>query len=142
MTALEQFQNRYGRAWGELIGSPAFAAALALANAEKNQEITQLSDDGIVSKGAILLADLRGHLKYESALLGLHEKKEFVFQELGAPEYPSGIDEARDEALEEAQRESGIISEISLLTPNVTERLFPKPKGKPRGQPPKRKKKK
>jgi hypothetical protein len=142
LTALEEFQNRYGRDWGELIGSPAFAAGLAVAREEKLKTITDFTDSEIVSKGQIVLADLRGFLQYESGLLGLHEKKELVFQQLGPEEYPSPVDEARDEALREEQERAGISTDTGPMSPNVHESIFPTAPKKPRGRPPKRKKKK
>lgn len=120
-----------------------------MAATEKIQEITQLSNEDISSKGAIILSDLRGHLKYESALLGLHEKKEFVFQQLGPEEYPDPIREAGEEAIADAQEEAGITSDLTFQ-PSATEtihktRRFKGPKievTKKGGRPPKRKKKK
>jgi hypothetical protein len=142
LSALEDFQAQHGRDWAQLIGTPAFASALALSNSEKIQEIVVLTDDEIATKGQIILADLRGHLKYESGLLGLHEKKEFVFQQLGAEEYPDPAREARDEALAEAQERSGVSRGEAALSVSAHETLFPQPKNKPRGRPPKKGKKK
>lgn len=79
-----------------------------MANAEKIQGITDLTDSEIESRGQIILSSLRGHLQYEAALLSLHQKKDKVFADLGEPEYPSPEDEAVEEAVHEQQVEHGI----------------------------------
>jgi hypothetical protein len=139
MSPLETFQNQFGRDWAELVGTPAFSAALALAHSERIQKITILTDDEIAMRGQIILADLRGHLLYESALLGLHEKKEFVFQSLGEEEYPDPIKEAREENIIAQQEES---QSTSVAGPSIHEQIFPEPKPKRRGRPPGKSKKK
>lgn len=136
MTSLERFQSEHGQSWGELIGTPAFGAALALANAEKIQKIIALTDDEIATKGHVILADLRGHLTYEAAILALHEKKSFVFQQLGSEEYPDPVEEARLEDEREARGEQSDESEDTSITssaftvggPTVQEQLFPNQK--------------
>lgn len=134
MTSLEVFQKRYGIAWAELTGTPAFAAALALANSEKLQRIRILTDEDIALKAPVILGDLRGFLQYESGLLDLHEKKQYVFQDIGPETYPSPIDEAREE-LEAAGRPAEPDSDVPVFQPPVP----PRPKKK-RGRPRKRKK--
>lgn len=97
MTPLQQFQRTHGNDWARIVTSDCFAAAVALATAEKIQKISELGDEEILLRGKIILADLRGHIAYESALLGLHERKELVFGQLGPEEYPDPVEEAIDE---------------------------------------------
>lgn len=97
MSSLKQFQQIHGGAWEKTVLSECFAAAVSLATAEKIEKITALSDDEIAMRGPIILADLRGHLLYETALLGLHDRKELVFSQLGPEEYPDPIEEALEE---------------------------------------------
>lgn len=100
MSALEDFQARYGTDWASIVTSEPFAAALSIATAEKVQALASLTDEEIGTKGHIILAEMRGHLKYESALLGLHEKKETVFQTGPAEDYTTDpIREAHEESL-------------------------------------------
>lgn len=144
MSALKDFQNQHGSEWGGIVGTPAFAGALALAHRERLDKITALSDEEIANHGKIILSDLRGHLQYESVLLGLHEKKEFVFEQLPAEEYPDPAAEAREEA--DATGQPGDETSSSGLTSrfgaSAHDELFPKPKPKRRGRPPKKGKKK
>lgn len=100
MTDLERFQGEHGAAWSATVGSPAFLAAFTLSNLEKIQAIAVLTDDEIEAHGKIILADLRGHLKYETALIGLHERKTFVFGDLPEPDYPNPVVEAAAELSE------------------------------------------
>lgn len=132
MTSLERFQNEHGQSWSELIGTPAFASALSLANSEKIQKIIALTDDEIATNGHVILADLRGHLTYEAGLLALHEKKKLVFQDLGPEEYVDPIEEALREAEHgvesfEGNREEEIKSHAALFAggPSAHDELFP-----------------
>lgn len=133
MTPLKEFQEAFGREWAEITASPAFAAGLACAQAEKIRGITILTDEEIRSNGKAILADLRGFLQYESGLLGLHEKKEFVFQsELGDPTYPDPIVEANE--LQSVQPPE---PDESGLTPAAPPKRFPshrKPRKKSKGK--------
>lgn len=94
MTDLERFQGEHGAAWSATVGSPSFLAAFTLSNLEKIQAIAALTDDEIATHGKIILADLRGHLKYETALISLHERKTFAFGDLPEPDYPDPAAEA------------------------------------------------
>lgn len=107
MTDLERFQGEHGAAWSATVSSPSFLAAFTLSNLEKIQVIAALTDDEIETHGKIILADLRGHLKYETALIGLHERKKFVFGDLPEPDYPNPVDEARAEELSESASTAG-----------------------------------
>lgn len=98
MSDLKRFQDRYGADWSLIVGGAPFAAAMTLLNLEKIGAIAELTDDEIATRGQIILADLRGHLKHENALLGLHEVKKFVFQNLPAEEYRDPAQEAHEEA--------------------------------------------
>lgn len=145
MSALKDFQNQHGSEWGGIVGTPAFAGALALAHRERLDKITALSDEEIANHGKIILSDLRGHLQYESVLLGLHEKKEFVFQQLPPEEYPDPAAEAREEAKrsghdDEHARSSGAFTP-SASGLSITQEIFP-PAKKKRGRPPGKGKKK
>lgn len=134
MSSLKEFQAQHGAEWGHLLGTPAFGAALALANQEKIQSILMLDDDEIATRGHIVLADLRGHLKYEAALIALHEKKELVFQQLDHEEYPDPIQEAAEQAEQEHQTESHSSSGTFAGGVMAHEQIFPPPKR--RGRPP------
>lgn len=103
MSDLERFQKQFGPDWAAIVASSPFAAAMTLLNVEKIRKIAELTDDEIATRGQIILADLRGHLKHENALLGLHEVKKFVFQNLAEEEYPNPEEEARHEAEREAE---------------------------------------
>lgn len=76
--------------------SACFAQALSITSAEKIQRIAALTDEEIKESGLIILSDLRGHLQHEAALLGLHERKEFVFSQLPPEEYGDPVQEAFD----------------------------------------------
>lgn len=141
MSALGDFQTNHGREWAELIGRPALAAALSLASQEKLEKIRILTDDQIATYGKVILADLRGHLLYENGLLTFHEKKEFVFQDLGPEQYPDPAAEAREEELAHQQKESGATGGPSPLVTTTHEDIFPSQK-KTRGRPQTGKKKK
>lgn len=137
MSDLKQFQVVHGRAWSELVQSNAFGAALSLATSEKLKAITSLTDEEIRDKGIVILSDLRGHLCYESGLLGLHEKKEFVFQDVGEEQYPSPIEEALEESAGGVQP----VEETATrpAPDNVSQSLFqqkklPKKRGRPKGK--------
>lgn len=99
MTALEQFQERHGGEWVAITATDAFRSALSVCNYEKIQEIATLSDQDILERSQVILSDLRGHLRYEIALTGLHEKKTLAFGDMPPPDYPSAEEEARQEAL-------------------------------------------
>lgn len=98
MSDLERFQKQFAPDWSLIVGGAPFAAAMTLLNVEKIRAIAELTDDEIATRGQIILADLRGHLKHENALLGLHEVKKFVFQNLPAEEYRDPAQEAHEEA--------------------------------------------
>lgn len=143
MSALEDFQKRYGAAWGATVNSEVFAAALTLVHNEKLKEIAAIHDDQIHDRSQVLLADLRGHLRYEAALLGLHEKKIFVFQELGPEDYGDPVTEAFEQA--EADRKAGLGEDDEPISVHATEALqkmsdMMRTKPKPKKKPPKRKK--
>lgn len=97
MSALQEFQNQHGQAWGEIVNSPAFTAAMMLLNAEKMAFIAALTPADIESSGKLILADLVGHLRHENDLAGLPTKEEFVFAEV-KEDYPNPIDELPDES--------------------------------------------
>lgn len=101
MTPLKEFQARFGGEYNGIVTSECFAQALSIANSEKIQVIALLTDEEIDARGKIILADLRGHLKYEAALLGLGERKEFVFGQLPPEEYPDPLVEAHEEMMAE-----------------------------------------
>jgi hypothetical protein len=131
LSALKNFQARHGASWASIVNSQAFAEALTLANLERIKEISQLSDEEIAGKAHVLLADLRGHFRYENALLTLHEPKDFVFQqELGEPDYPDPISELNEQirAAAQKQRESadegGPVPQMATAVPPSK----PKPK--------------
>lgn len=140
MSTLKEFQSLHGAEWGHLLGTPAFGAALALANQEKIQSILMLDDDEIATRGHIVLADLRGHLRYEAALIALHEKKELVFQQLDHEEYPDPILEAAEEAAhrDTDERIAESSAHIVMSGPSAHEQIFPPPKK--RGRPAEKKK--
>jgi len=139
MSTLKEFQAQHGAEWGHLLGTPAFGAALALANQEKIQSILMLDDDEISTRATVILADLRGHLRYEAALIALHEKKELVFQQLDHEEYPDPIEEAREQAEQEGHEpaQSHFGPSASFSGPSAHDQIFPPPKR--RGRPPKKK---
>lgn len=132
MSDLEQFQKNYGQAWAGITQSPAFIAAFTLANVEKLQAIALLTDEEINANGKIILADLRGHLKYENGLLALHQRKEFVFQDLPRETYPSPEEEALEEEKAETQtgNNSTTFSTSEYFVPPVTEQEQPQPRKK------------
>lgn len=138
---LKEFQQSYGPEWAQVISSPAFAAALSLCRDEELQKVHILTDAEIESHGKVALAHLRGFLKYEFGLLGLHEKKELVFQQLDHEEYPDPISEAAEQAEQEREHEpaqSHFGPGTSLAGPSAHEQIFPPPKK--RGRPPGKKK--
>lgn len=142
MSSLKDFQAAHGAAWSHLLGDPAFGAALALANQEKIQTILILSDDEIATRATVILADLRGHLRYEAGLLSLHEKKELVFQQLDHEEYPDPILEAAEQA-EQEQEQGGEQHQSSGAfagAPSAHEQIFPSTRQRRKKKlPPKRK---
>lgn len=134
---LENFQAAHGGEWAGLVSSPAFSAAFVLLNGEKIQSIAALTDDEIAIHAQIILSDLRGHLQHEFALLGLHEQKSLVFQQLDHEEYPDPIDEAREQSEQEHQEaqsnsSSGAVGFVGGVMAH--EEIFPPPKK--RGRPP------
>lgn len=70
MTQVE-FQTVHGAEWASITDNPAFFAALQLISASKLERIAALSDDEIKEHGATILADYRGHLGVENALIDL-----------------------------------------------------------------------
>lgn len=122
MTPLKEFQARFGSEYNGIVTSECFAQALSISNAEKIQAIAALTDEEIDSKGKIILADLRGHLQYEAALLGLHERKEFVFGQLPPEEYPDPEKEAHEEMMSgsatiDDDEEAAAIEDMSTPAP-------------------------
>lgn len=107
MSDLTDFQKIHGANWATIVQSPAFGAAFSIANIEKLQMVAALTDEEINTNGKIILADLRGHLKYETALISLHERKEFVFQEMPRETYPDPVKEAEEAEREIRQTETG-----------------------------------
>lgn len=103
MTDLEVFQASHGRDWAEIVRTQAFPAALSIATSEKIQTILLLSDEEIATKAHIFLADLRGHLRYEAALLGLHEKKETVFSDGPMEDYSTDPEREANEMAQDRE---------------------------------------
>lgn len=122
MGALKDFQGSHGADWSRIVGTPAFAAALALAHKELLDPITHLTDDEIATRGTVILADLRGNLRHETMLLGLHERKEFAFGQLPGEEYYPPDKEALEEAErgERGEEDDGGLSG-PLPGPNLTD---------------------
>lgn len=138
MSDLARFQKQFGAQWSLLVGSREFAAAMTLLNVEKIRAIAELSDEEIATRGTIILADLRGHLKHENALLGLHEVKKFVFQNLPSEEYTDPAEEAR---LEAERQENGEAGEHDGDEEQQQQIPFPPPRpATPHREPPKKKK--
>lgn len=67
----QEFQTAFGAAWAQITANPAFFAAMQVVSAGKLKEIATLSDDQIRENGVALLADFRGHLNVENALIDL-----------------------------------------------------------------------
>lgn len=67
----EEFQASHGPAWAELTRHPAFFAAMQLVSADKLAAIGRITDDEIRENGTAILADFRGHLQLENALIEL-----------------------------------------------------------------------
>lgn len=133
---LKEFQQSFGSEWSQLISSPAFSAALSLCRDEEIQKVHLLTDAEIESHGKIALAHLRGFLKYEFGLLGLHEKKDLVFQSGITEEYPDPIQEALEEYEQQEQphQSHSETGPFGLGLSSLTEEMFPPPKK--RGRPP------
>lgn len=91
MTPLEVFQKQHGQDWAKITRSPCFEAAMQLLNVEKVSDIAAMDDETMSKYGLQVLADLRGHLKHERALLTLHEERKFVFSDLPNDTYESEI---------------------------------------------------
>lgn len=140
LTPLKEFQARHGSEYNGIITSEAFAQALAIANAEKVLAISVLTDEEIKQNGLIILADFRGHLRYEAALLGLHERKEFVFGTLPAEEYADPIVEAHEEMM--AERGAEPDEEEQTIEDLATTLMVPKAKRLRKKAPGRKKKKK
>lgn len=132
MSSLEAFQGEHGGRWATLIQSPEFNAAMTLVNSEKIQAIASLTDDEIAERGTIILADLRGHLQHENALVGLSELKKLVFQDLGEPTYPSPEEEARAEAQAGPENTASTAGPASTLIFNPEEERARQEQRKPR----------
>ena len=92
MSAMSDFQSEHGQAWGEIVNSPAFGAAMQLLNLEKMTMIAALAPEEIEAKGKLLLADLVGHLNHENNLASLGVRREFVFTEVRET-YPDPVGE-------------------------------------------------
>lgn len=131
---LEDFQKTHGQEWSEIVRSSSFGSALSLATAEKLEEVRELSDEDIILKGPVILSDLRGHLRYETALLGLHETKPSVFSDPITEEYPNPEKEAFEQELIEQGR--------SPEEAAARFQIAPTPISKPKKKPAPRKKKK
>lgn len=66
-----EFQAGHGEQWAAITGNPAFFAAMQVVSAEKLQSISKLTDEQIKEHGTAILADFRGHLGVENALIEL-----------------------------------------------------------------------
>lgn len=93
MSTLTAFQKQHGAAYGQLVRSPAFQAALQLLNLRKIERISSLSDLEIETSGKLILADLRGHLSHENDLMSLHVQQETELSDLGPETYPDPEEE-------------------------------------------------
>lgn len=141
MSDLTDFQKQHGASWATIVQSPAFGAAFSIANIEKLQMVAALTDEEINTNGKIILADLRGHLKYETALISLHERKEFVFQEMPRETYPDPVKEAEEAEREENQTTTGNDATSFNLGEFQTAEAEPEPKPKTKRKYTRRKKK-
>lgn len=97
MSPSEHFQTTHGPEWAGIVGSAAFTAALLLVNAETVQSVAKLTDDQIQAQGQIILADLRGRLAHENALIDLSVIHPDLTNDLPASTYPNPEDEAAEE---------------------------------------------
>lgn len=129
MTDLEEFQSQHGREWADIVRSTAFPAALSIATAEKIQSFVNLTDEKIATQAHIILADLRGHLRYEQALLGLHEQKKSVFDDGPTEDYTTNPEEEahREAIIQGRLKQPDESSDVVLPTPEAA-----KPTRKPR----------
>lgn len=66
-----EFQEQFGPAWADITHNPAFFAALQLVSADKLRAMALITDEQIEANGKTILADFRGHLQLENALIEL-----------------------------------------------------------------------
>ncbi len=130
MNDLERFQAEHGAAWAATTQSPSFLAAFSIANIEKLQSIAALSDDEIATRGQVILADLRGHLNYETALISLHQPKKFVFQDLGPPTYPNPAEEIEEQPPNSESASTASVSITGFVPSPDASPILPKQKRK------------
>lgn len=89
----DEFQQEHGAQYGQILRLDAFTNALILLSLEITQEILRLDDNDIRNNSPILLADYRGRLKHEHALLTLPIPPEPPPAPI-TEEYPDRVQEA------------------------------------------------
>lgn len=94
---LKDFQSKHGPAWARIINSDAYQDASILLSINKLNYIQTMSNEDITTHGAIILADLRGHLQHE---FGLNSLLKLVEGESNEPttEYGNQLEEAAESA--------------------------------------------
>lgn len=93
MTAIETFHKTFGGRWSEIVREPAFQEAMQIANLETIKEIGSLTPEQIKDNGTAILAELKGRLAHENALIELSVAEPRISRE-PEPEYPSPEEEA------------------------------------------------
>ena len=68
---LEEFQDRHGTQFGQILKLPAFNEALVFLSLKVCEEVKMLNDSEIRDNAVIILSDLRGRLRHEFELLSL-----------------------------------------------------------------------
>lgn len=66
-----EFHEAHGAEWAEFTSRPSFFAAMQLVSANKLESISKLTDEQISEHGKEILADFRGHINVENALIDL-----------------------------------------------------------------------
>lgn len=102
---LKQFQANYATAWKAWIDSPAYQAGSQYLRNKKLNEVSLLSEEEIEKHGKEYLSDLRGFLRHENDMAGLHDMTDFTLPIEEVVDYISPEEEAAREQLREKFQE-------------------------------------
>lgn len=92
----EQFQKQHGEQWAGIVNNPAFLAAMQLCSGDKLKRMATITDAEIAAHGTAILADFRGHLQHENALIDLAVETTDTVFDLPPETYQSSEEQASE----------------------------------------------
>ncbi len=108
---IQEFHKKHGPAWARIANISSFTEGLIFLSLQHTEQIKQLTDEQITSNSVMILAELRGRLRFEAELMALPTMEESVPTPVLREDYVDSEQEAfteyeRQQNLEKRQNQT------------------------------------